>query len=308
VFRVAGIKEFGGPVAILELDGPRTPCEREVLIEVKATGVGNWDEFVRAGRWDVGRKPPLALGVEAAGVITAAGSGVEQWAVGDEVLTHPLPLADQGTWASRLIARADALARKPAGVSWAHAGALPVPALTAVQVLDEALGVRRGETLLVNGAGSVTGGLIVSLAALRRAHVFATAGPSSRERVTRAGATMIVDYHDADWPRQILDASGGHGVDAAANAAPGGSTSALRAVRDGGRLATITSDPPRPERGIAIASVYVHSDARQLEQAAQALAAGQLELTIGACFELPRAAAALARATAGSGGAVVLQP
>jgi NADPH:quinone reductase-like Zn-dependent oxidoreductase len=211
---------------MIEVADPRTQRDGEVLIEVRAAGVGKWDEIVRAGDWDVGRSPPMALGVEAAGVIAAVGPGVADWSVGDLVLTHPLPLAEQGTWAPSLIVRAGLLARKPADVSWADAGAFPVPALTAVQVLDDFLRPKSGERLLVNGAGSVTGGLIVSLCVLRGVEVLATAGPSSRERVLRAGATTVVDYHDPYWPGEILRATGGRGVDAAANAARGGAASA----------------------------------------------------------------------------------
>jgi NADPH:quinone reductase-like Zn-dependent oxidoreductase len=107
---------------MLELDGPRALCEREVLIEVKATGVGDWDEFVRAGRWDVGRKPPLALGVEAAGIITAAGQRLLRAAEGGGRAGAPPPgvaarwcCSREGTGAStarvarqRLKARRDA--------------------------------------------------------------------------------------------------------------------------------------------------------------------------------------------------------
>ena len=125
--------------------------------------MGNWDEFVRTDGWDVGRRPPMALGVEAAGVVAAVGSMVTDWAPGDEVMTHPLPLRDQGTWAPTLIAPAALLAAKPASVSWEVAAVFPVPALTAAQVLGEALGVSAGERLLVNGAGGVTGRLLVLL-------------------------------------------------------------------------------------------------------------------------------------------------
>lgn len=304
---VAGIEQWGGAVRMLELAGPRAPRAGEVLIEVKAAGVGNWDDIARAGNWDLGRTAPVALGVEAAGVVAAVGSAVETWSAGDEVLTHPLPLVDQGTWAPWLIARAADLARKPTAVSWTVAGAFPVPALTAVQALNDALGVGRGDQLLVNGAGGVTGGLAVSLAVLRGARVLATAGPSSRERVLAAGAATVVDYHDADWPEQIIEATGGRGVDGAVNAARGGEAGALRAVRDDGRLATITSDPPELERGIASRSVYVRPDATQLEFAAAELGAGRLEFAVGARFPLAEAGAALVRAVAGRGGAVALE-
>jgi NADPH:quinone reductase-like Zn-dependent oxidoreductase len=293
-------------VSTLEVDAPRALRRGEVLIEVRAAGVGNWDAIASVGDWALGRDPPMALGVEAAGVVSDVGPDVKRWSVGDEVLTHPLPLADQGTWAPRLIARGGLLAQKPAAVSWEVAGAFPVPALTAVQVLDEALRVQAGETVLVNGGSGSTGSLIVSVAVLRGAHVLATAGPASHDRLSRAGATVF-DYHDPDWPRQVLDATDGRGADAAANAARDGAATALRAVRDGGRLATITSDPPPSERGIAIGSVYVRPDAAQLESAVQALAEGRLEFRLGASFPLAQADVALKRATAGAGGAVVLE-
>jgi NADPH:quinone reductase-like Zn-dependent oxidoreductase len=304
---VAGIEQWGDAVRMLEVADPSAPRAGEILIEVRAAGVGNWDDIARAGNWDLGRTAPLALGVEAAGVVAAVGTDVDGWSAGDEVLTHPLPLVDQGTWAPWLLARATAVARKPSGVSWAIAGPFPVPALTAAQALDEAGGSRPGVQVLVNGAGGVTGGLAVSLAVLRGARVLATAGPSSRERVLAAGAAAVIDYHDPDWPEQIIDASGGGGVDAAVNAARGGAASALRAVRDGGRLATITSDPPGDERGITITSVYVRPDATQLGLAAAELAAGRLEFAVGARFPLAEARAALARAVAGLGGAVALE-
>ncbi|HXD67317.1 MAG TPA: NADP-dependent oxidoreductase [Solirubrobacteraceae bacterium] len=305
--RVAGIESLGGQVEMIEVADPRTLRPGEVLIAVRAAGVGNWDDIVRGGGWDVGRKPPMALGVEAAGVVAAVGpGGGGDWSVGDEVMTHPLPLADQGTWGPSVIVKAERLARKPADVSWAQAAAFPVPALTAVQALD-ALHATPGETLLVNGAGGVTGGLIVSLGVARGLEVLATAGPSSREHVLRAGATAVVDYHDPDWPQEVLRATGGRGVDGAANTARGGAITALQAVRDGGRLATITSDPPGPERGIGVDSIYVRPDAAQLETASQYLGTGRLELTIGASFPLEQADAALNRASAGLGGAVVLE-
>src|SRR5437588_9217163 len=262
------------------MPGPRPLARDEVLIEVRAAGVGNWDEFVRTGGWDVGRRPPMALGVEAAGVVTAVGSRVTDWGPGDEVMTHPLPSRDQGTWAPTLIAPAAALARKPAGVSWEAAAVFPVPALTAAQVLDEALGVRRGDRLLVNGAGGVTGRLLVSLGSLRGAEVIATAGPRSRASVAALGARHVIDYHEQDWPDRVLAITGGAGVAVAVNAAPDGAGDAIRTVRDGGRLATITSDPPEQDRGITVSSVYVRPDGVQLDGLGRLLAAGQLEISV----------------------------
>jgi NADPH:quinone reductase-like Zn-dependent oxidoreductase len=116
----------------------------------------------------------------------------------------------------------------------------------------------------------------------------------------------VIDYHDPDWTAQVVAATAGHCVDAAANAAPDGAAVALAAVRDGGRLVTITSDPPESERGIEVVSLYVRADGEQLAGAGQDLAAGRLDFELGASFPLAEADAALARALAG-GGAVALE-
>ena len=306
--QVAGIRRLGAQVEMIEVGEPRPLAGDEVLLEVRAAGVANWDEFVRTGGWDVGARPPMALGVAAAGTVLAAGQAVGGWAPGDPVMTHPVPLRDQGTWAPRLIAPAGLLARKPPGASWEAAAAFPVPALTAGQVLG-ALNIHAGEQLLIHGAGGVTGGLLVALAVLCGAEVIATAGPASQQRVAALGARHIIDYHDQDWPDQVRAITGRHGAAAAANAASGGAASAIRAVADGGRLATITSDPPSQQRGITVSSIYVRADGNQLRNLAQQFGDGQLQIPVAASYRLTDAAQALAQATGGhAAGAIALTP
>jgi NADPH:quinone reductase-like Zn-dependent oxidoreductase len=302
---VAGISAYGEQVQLLEVADPRALGDDELLIEVRAAGVGNWDEFVRTDDWDVGAKPPMALGVAAAGVVTAVGSAVPDWTRGDEVLTHPLPLREQGTWAPYLIASAALVARKPARVGWEAAGAFPVPALTAEQVIVDTLAIVYGERLLVNGAAGVTGRLLVSRGALAGAEVIATASAAHHDELRALGARHVFDYHDDDWPQQVRSLTGA-GVDAAANAAPGAAAAALTTVRDGGRLATITSDPPDAERGIAISEVYVRPDGVQLQVVVHLLAQGKLGLEVGSAFAIGDARDALAAAVAGHGGAAVV--
>src|SRR3954454_7326708 len=304
--QAAGISEFGDAVGRIDLPDPRPLADDEVLIEIQAAGVGNWEEFVRTGEWDVGGAPPMALGVEAAGTITAIGDSVEDWEPGDEVLTHPLPLRDQGTWAPLLIASATVLARKPAALSWEAAAAFPVPALTATQVIDGALAVRPDDVVLVNGGGGVTGTVLVGLAAARGAEVIATAGPASHERLRRLGAAHVLDYHDPEWPEHARVI--GDGVTAVANAALNGSADAIGTVRDGGRLATITQDPPDEQRSIEVSSVIVQPDGRALGELAELAATGKLEVSTAATFPLEAAAEALAAAIGGGAdGAVVLR-
>jgi NADPH:quinone reductase-like Zn-dependent oxidoreductase len=307
--KAAGIDRFGATVRSMTLPDPRPLAPDEVLIGVVAAGVGNWDEFVRAGNWNIGREPPMALGVEAAGVITAIGEAVSRWTPGDEVMTHAVPVRDQGSWSEQLIADGDLLAPRPRNVPWAEAAAFPVPALTAAQALQEVTPTTPDGLLLVHGAGGVTGGMIAALALLRGTRVVATAGPTSAKRLGRLGVETVFDYHDRDWPGAVLDLTQGVGVAAAVNAVGGGETATLSAVADRGRFATITGAPPRAERRVSIANVYVEADGAQLEKLAGLLGQRDLEVPIAAVQPLVSAADALALVThRGARGAVVLEP
>jgi NADPH:quinone reductase-like Zn-dependent oxidoreductase len=250
----------------------------------------------------------MALGVEAAGVVAGTGAAVTGLAAGDRVMTHSLPLRGQGAWAEWFVAAAADVAAIPGAVPFEAAAALPVPGLTADQVLRGTLGAGPGATVLVHGAGGVTGALLVQLARHLGAEVIATAGPHSAARVAAAGAAHVLDRRSPDWPGQVRELTGGRGADLAVNAAPGGAAQALGAVTSGGRLATITSDPPQAQRGIEVSQVYVAPDGPRLARLGDLLAAGTLSITVDAPIPLQDAARALARLHQGTGGrAVVLQ-
>ena len=107
--QVAGIHRVGARVEMIEAGEPRPLAGDEVLLEVMAAGVGNWDEFVRTGGWDVGEKPPMALGVEAAGTVLGQ-------AVGRNRL-HDLAPPNRGRLSSTHIPGADALVEEPSTAS-----------------------------------------------------------------------------------------------------------------------------------------------------------------------------------------------
>jgi NADPH:quinone reductase-like Zn-dependent oxidoreductase len=302
--RAAGITALGEPVEILEVDELAPPAADEVVIDVVTAGIGNWDDLVRIGSWQIGGPAPMALGTSAAGTVAAAGPGVAGVREGDEVMTHPLPLRRHGTWAERLLAPAASVAPRPPEAPWEVCGALPIPALTAAQTLDEVLAIKSGDWVIVNGAGGITGGLLVQLAAARGARVIATASARKAERIRGYGASEVLDYH-GDWVSYAREITGG-GAPAAVNAAPGQEATTLEAVADDGRLATITGEPPREERGVAVSDVYVRPDGRQLSALAELLARGTLSVPIASVRPLEQARQALREVVAGTEGAIVL--
>lgn len=307
--RGAGVHAFSGTVQELSLAEPAPLRPDEVLLQVEAAGVGAWDELVRRGRWDIGLSPPMAMGCEAAGLVSAIGEQVTGLTVGERVMTHSLALRGQGAWAEQFVVAAVHLAGVPADVPFEVAAALPIPGLTADQVLCDALRLqdRRGVSLLVHGGGGVTGSVLVQLAAHLGADVLVTAGIRSAARL--GAIATVLDRRSPTWQQQVRRMTGGHGVDVAVNAVPSGAAQALGAVRDGGTLVTITGDQPPPERAVRVRSVVLVPDAPRLAGLGELVSEGALEILIEAVLPLERAAEALTRVVAGTGGrALVLHP
>jgi NADPH:quinone reductase-like Zn-dependent oxidoreductase len=272
--KACGVSGAGGNVVLLELPEPPSPGPGQVLLKVEAAGVGPWDRLLNDAGWDVGLRPPAALGVEGAGRVLAVGAGISQFAAGDTVLAHEAPLpGGSGFWAERVLITAAHAAACPFGLDPVLAAALPVNGLTALQAL-EMLGLGRGQRLLVTNGGGATGSLAVQLAAATGAEVTATASASAADRLRGLGAAEIIDYHNPDWPGQVRG-----GFDGALVAAAGTAEAALTLVRDGGRLCSLTSDAPAGERGIASTDLYVRTDAAQLGQLVRQVSEGTLQLT-----------------------------
>jgi len=114
----------------------------------------------------------------------------------------------------------------------------------------------------------------------------------------------VLDYH-GDWPALVRELTDG-GAAKAVNAAPGRAADTLKAVADGGRLATITGDPPQEIRGVAVSDVYVRPDGRQLSALAELLGRRTLNVPIASVRPLEEAAQALREVVAGADGAIVL--
>jgi NADPH:quinone reductase-like Zn-dependent oxidoreductase len=301
--KACGVSRADGEVVLLELPDPPSPGPGQILVAVEAAGVGPWDRLLGGG-WDVGLHPPAALGVEGAGRVLAVGADVDAFAVGDRLLAHEAPLpGGSGFWAERVLLTAAHAALCPSRLEPVQAAALPVNGLTAWQALAM-LGLGRGQRLLVtNGAGN-TGSLAIQLAADMGVEVTATASASATDRLHDLGAAQVVDYHDPNWPDQVRGR-----FDGALTAADGTAADALPLVRDGGRLCSLTSDAPAPQRAITSTNLYVRPDAAQLARLAERLGEETLHLTPEP-HPLREGPAAFARVAAGRAGGrkIVLTP
>jgi len=271
MMRACGVSQFGDEVMSLTLSDPPGPNRAQIVMAVEAAGVGGWDRLVGTGAWNVGLRPPAALGVEGFGRVVGVGEGVADFQLGDAVLTHDAPLpGGSGFWSERVLVSSTSLAPCPMGLEPNMAGALPVAGLTARQSLDD-VALEPGQALLVTGGASPTGSLVVQLAALAGIAVTATASAGNTERLMALGAHHVVDYHDMDWPKRT-----GAPFDGAVVVAPGTSEDALALLRDEGRLCSLTSDAPQGERGIASHDLYVQPNSAQLANLAVMMRDGLL--------------------------------
>ncbi|MER6976195.1 NADP-dependent oxidoreductase [Streptomyces carpinensis] len=294
--KACGVSGAEKEVALLELPEPPSPGPGQILVAVEAAGVGPWDQLLNGAGWDVGLRPPAALGVEGAGKVLAVGAGVTGFAVSDRVLAHEAPLpGGSGFWAERVLINADHAAACPPGLDAVHAAALPVNGLTALQALEK-LDPGRGQRLLITNGGGATGALAIQLAAAKGIEVTATASAAATERLLGLGAREVVDYHDPNWPATVRG-----GFDAALIIATGTADAALPLVRDGGRLCSLTSDAPPEARGITSWDLYVEPNAAQLVQLAEQAAAGTLKLAPEP-LPLSEGPAAFARVVTGRAG------
>lgn len=165
------------------------PSPGQVLINVKAAGVNPIDWKLYSGAFGTDPdKLPMRLGLEISGTIAAVGAGVDGLVPGDDVIAA----GQIGGYATRVIAAADQVFKKPASLSFNEAAGFLLTGQTAVHLL-EATNVTEGDTVLIHGAAGGVGLLATQLAKARGATVIATASAARHDQLRGYGA-LPVEY------------------------------------------------------------------------------------------------------------------
>ncbi|MEU5645229.1 quinone oxidoreductase family protein [Streptomyces milbemycinicus] len=306
---------YGGPevLSVIEEAVP-DPGPGQVRIAVRAAGVNPFDHKMYSGAF--GTDPanlPMRLGAEAAGVVTAVGAHANgpagPIAVGDEVIAYRAP----GAYAAELVVPASSVVPKPAALSWEQAGGLMVTGVTAVHAL-EAIGLRKGESVLIHGAAGGVGLTAVQLAVARGATALATASPAKHDLLRGFGAIPVAYGPGlADRVRVVAP----DGVDAAADLV--GTDEAvdvsLELVADRARIATIAAFQRGARAGIKLLGGGPGADpgteirAAARLQLTEAAGTGRLRVLIAGSYPLREAAAAHRQIMTGhTTGKIVLVP
>ncbi len=280
-----------------------------VLIEVRAAAVNPVDWKIMAGYLEplLDTILPAVPGWDVAGVVAAVGPDTPEFAVGDEVFAYARKdVVHGGTFAERVAVPAEAVARKPASLSWEEAAAVPLAGLTALRSLER-VGITPadapGRTVLVLGGAGGVGSFAVQIATAFGARVIATASTANHDYLRSLGAEPV-DYSGGTAERIKELAPGG--VDAVADYV-GGQLETTLAVLGPGAAQTSIADSEVIGKGGSV--VWVRPDGAQLARLGNLAEEGKLKVSVEKSFGLDEVGAAFdASRTGRTRGKLVVVP
>lgn len=236
--RAVIVREFGGldQLTLAEVDPPQ-PMPDEVVIDVVAAALNRADIMQRRGFYPPPQGASDILGLEVSGRVSAVGSEVRRWRVGDEVCA----LLEGGGYADQVAVASGQVMPVPRGVALADAAALPEVAATVWSNVVMTAGLHAGQVLLVHGGSSGIGTMATQVARELGATVAVTAG--SAEKLTACahfGASILVNYREDDFVAELHAATDGRGADVILdNMGAKYLARNVAALADGGRLVVI---------------------------------------------------------------------
>lgn len=198
---------YGGPEVLHVVEAPTPqPGPDEVLVEVRAASVNEWDNGLMRGTPIVNRTGGLrrprrrTLGSDLSGVVAAVGSRVARFRPGDEVFGD-LSGCGFGAWADFAAAPESVLSHKPSFLTWEQAAAMPQAGGLAVAGLRAGGPLRPGQRVLMNGGGGGVGTFAIQIAHALGAEVTGVDGPTKLDVMRRMGADHVLDFTRDDFTR-----------------------------------------------------------------------------------------------------------
>ena len=233
------IEQYGkAPLKMVEVPIPEVG-EYDVLAEIHSASLNPVDFKIRDGKLKVLLKydMPLILGSDFSGIVTQVGSKVSRFKVGDEIYSKT-PKNQMGTWAEFVAVREDAIALKPANLTFEEAAAIPLVGLTSYQVLHDVLEVKKGQRLLIQAGSGGVGTFAIQLAKEMGAYVATTVSDAGVDLVKSLGADKVINYKAEKFEDvlsdydAVYDTLGGEFLE-----------KAFRIVKPGGNIVSISGLP-----------------------------------------------------------------
>ena len=284
------IEQFGGPEVVKygELPDP-TAATGQIVVDAFAASVNGADWKVRAGHYGKAAFP-LVLGRDFSGVVSAVGEGVADLRVGDEVF-GVLEAGREGAYAEKIAIGAAIVAKKPSSLSHVDAAALALTGLTALCSVEDALKLKSGETILIQGGAGGVASFAIQLAKHLGARVITTASAANLSYLRDLGADQVIDYNVTDFSKAVTS------CDAVFDTVGGDvATRSFSVLKPGGRAAFIASGAkaPTPERSdVTALRPAVGRDRPHLDRVAALYQAGVIRPPEVKLYQLSEAVEAL---------------
>lgn len=285
--KAARVHSFG-PAKVIALEdvAKPEPGDGEVLVQVKAAGVGPWDALIRSGKSVLPQLIPLTLGSDLSGVVHSVGPRVERFTMGDEVfgVTNE---RFTGAYAEYAVAKATMIAHKPKTLNYTHAASVPVVAVTAWQMLFEYAGVAPGQFVLIHGGAGNVGAYLLQLAKRAGAMVVTTAAAKDTSYVRGLGAYGVIDYGVKRFEEQLKD------VDAVLDTVGGDTLERSYGVLKRGGILVSSAAQPSEEKaqqhGVRARFFLVEVTTERLNKIGELIDAGELDTEVGEVLWLDEA-------------------
>ncbi len=204
-------KEFAPYTQLTVDEVPEPPVQAGfVMVDVKAAGVNFPDILLVEGKYQMKPETPFVPGMEAAGVVSQLGEGVQGVSEGDRVIVATM----LGAFAEKVPAHSSQLVPMPDSMSFEEGAALTTIYGTSYHALKDRAQLKEGETVLVLGAAGGVGIAAVQLAKAMGAKVIAAASSAEKlEFAKQNGADEVVNYSDEDLKARVKELTEGKGVD-----------------------------------------------------------------------------------------------
>ena len=202
------VRQHGGPEALdyVEVEKPK-PKSGEVLVRLESIGINFIDVYHRTGLYTL--PLPFIPGSEGAGVVEEVGDGVTEFHKGDRAAYAMV----RGAYAEYAVIPAGMLVPIPNGVDFRIAAAAMLQGMTAHYLAISTYPLQSGNSALIHAAAGGVGGLLVQIARMRGARLFATVSTEEKATVARqAGADDVINYKERDFETEVLRQTNGKGV------------------------------------------------------------------------------------------------
>jgi NADPH:quinone reductase-like Zn-dependent oxidoreductase len=270
---------------------------KQVLVQVQAASINPRDWLIRSGKYQMQfavPKFPLVLGSDACGKIIKVGRDVKKFKIGQEVMVMKNPKDGLACYAEQVVVNESSIALKPKNISFEQGAAVPLCALTAWQALNNKVGLKAGQKVLIVGGSGGVGTFAIQIAKALGAQVDAVCGPSSIKLMKDLGSQEVFDYKQDNFMARlngydvVFDTIGRHGF-----------SPYMKTLNKGGQY---VSTIPSPQNLVAaiktrlqsilspsikrVSMVLVQSTGSELQQISNLIEDGKITPVIDSVFPL----------------------